>query len=259
MSKSELVETPQDTTIIQTTGPVHPGALINMAMSRTDVDIDKLEQLFELQKAYEENEAKKDFNLSMAEFRALCPVIEKTETASFPHKNGPGKTEYKFASLGKVLDVIKKPEEVCGLSHSWKVDQLDGGQIKVTCFITHKHGHSEKTALQNSRDDTGSKNNLQSMGSTIEYLKRYTLFLLLGLSSQDTDGYLGDEPEVSDAVKSNFSESENNEDIFNKIFPSVEEKIKSGKKTADQIITFLTVNKKMALTADQINQLKGVK
>ena len=53
--------------------------------------------------------------------------------------------------------------------------------------VTHIKGHSEDTTLSGPPDDSGRKNNIQQIASTVSYLERYTLFALLGLASQDMD------------------------------------------------------------------------
>lgn len=167
------------------TSSVHPGAMIHALLERPDIDLDKLEKFYALQQKYEDNEARKAFHKSMARFVSLVPEIHKNRLASFKTKTGH--TEYEWADLAGIIHAIKSPEEECGLSHHWEVEQLDGGLIKVTCFVTHELGYQKHTSLQNSRDESGSKNNIQAMGSTIEYLKRYTLKMLLGLADAEAD------------------------------------------------------------------------
>jgi hypothetical protein len=56
--------------------------------------------------------------------------------------------------------------------------------------VTHRDGHSEETSLASPVDTSGSKNAVQQIGSTVEYLRRYTLLAALGLAtSKDDDGH----------------------------------------------------------------------
>ena len=50
--------------------------------------------------------------------------------------------------------------------------------------LTHARGHSEKVWLQASRDDSGNKNAIQALGSTISYGRRYTTCDLLNITSR---------------------------------------------------------------------------
>ena len=74
-----------------------------------------------------------------------------------------------------------------GLHHDWRTSQTPNGGVTVTCVLTHRDGHSEQTSLSAPADDSGNKNGIQQIGSTINYLQRYTLMAITGLAAQDTD------------------------------------------------------------------------
>ena len=154
---------------------VTPSMLLQIAVEK-GTDIDQLEKLMDLQERWERNEAKKAYVSAMAGFRAECPAISKTKVA---HNS-------KHAGLAETIDQIKGLLSRHGLSHSWRTNQIEG-VIAVTCCITHAMGHSESTTLQGNPDTSGSKNAIQSVGSTVSYLERYTLFAILGLASKDMD------------------------------------------------------------------------
>jgi len=71
------------------------------------------------------------------------------------------------------------------LSKSFEIE--DAKEIKVTCIATHANGHSEKTSMTATPDASGNKNTIQSRGSTITYLTRYTLLARFGLVTADED------------------------------------------------------------------------
>jgi len=152
-----------------------PATLLQMAVEQ-NADIEKLEKLMALQERWEATEAKKAFVRAMAGFRESCPAISKTRMA---HNS-------KYAGLAETIDAIKQSLSDYGLSHTWRTDQSEG-RISVTCCVTHVMGHSECTTLEGPPDTSGSKNNIQAIGSTIAYLERYTLFAILGLASSDMD------------------------------------------------------------------------
>ena len=77
-----------------------------------------------------------------------------------------------------------------GLSHSW-VPQQDGAKLTITCVVTHRAGHSERTTLSAGNDDSGGKNSIQAMASTKTYLERYSLLAATGMATGgelDNDG-----------------------------------------------------------------------
>lgn len=165
-----------------------PAALLAMAI-KEGADLDKLEKLMELQERYEANQARKAYVVAMTEFKANPPKILKQTEVSYD--TSAGQTSYKHASLDHVTEKINKALSQHGLFASWSQKQENEG-ITVTCKITHKEGHSEETSLTAGADTSGKKNPIQSLGSTITYLQRYTILALTGLAAKgmDTNGKL---------------------------------------------------------------------
>lgn len=151
----------------------------------SNVDIDKLSKLLDIQERWEKNEAKKAYVESMAAFKLSPPVIEKDRHVKFQTKTG-GITEYKHASLQNVTSTINEALSKHGLTASWTTKQNDA-TVTVTCKITHIFGHSEETSLTSGHDNTGNKNPIQALASSISYLERYTLLALTGLATEDMD------------------------------------------------------------------------
>ena len=59
----------------------------------------------------------------------------------------------------------------------------------MTCIVSHRQGYSEENTLSAGRDESGNKNSIQAIGSTLTYLQRMTLKAALGLAaSSDDDG-----------------------------------------------------------------------
>lgn len=170
---------------LTTVGGSTPARLIEYAMQQ-GADMDRLEKLMELQQRWEANEARKDYHLALAGFKAEPLSITKDKRVYFPGKDGKPPTEFHHATLGNVVGVIAPALAKHRMSHSWDV-RREGDRIFVTCKLTHAHGHSEGVTLDGPLDTTGSKNNIQSQGSTITYLQRYTLLALTGLATEDQD------------------------------------------------------------------------
>lgn len=155
-----------------------PAAMIRMAVEGK-ADLEKLEKLLGLQERWEANEAKKAYFKAMAFFKANPPKIDKDKQVAF------GNTKYSHASLANVTEKVSAELSKYGLSASWSTKQ--NGAIAVTCRITHELGYSEETTISAPADKSGSKNDIQSIGSTITYLERYTLLALTGLATSDMD------------------------------------------------------------------------
>lgn len=158
--------------------------IIERAVMSPDFDVLKLAQLLEVRERWEKNEARKAFVSAVNKFKASPPEISKNKTVSFGQ--GDRATHYKHATLDHVCDAVTKGLSEHGISHRWKVDQ-DASGIKVTCILTHELGHAEETTLIGAPDNSGSKNSIQSIGSTVTYLQRYTLLAATGLAAADSD------------------------------------------------------------------------
>lgn len=156
--------------------------IMKLAEMQADGKIDAagLKQMMELQFMYEENEAKKAYTVAMAAFKADPPKIMKDKTVSY------GQTSYKHASLANVTSTINKALSVHGLSAAWFTEQVES-LVKITCTVTHVLGHSENTSLSAPPDDSGSKNVIQQIASTVSYLERYTILAITGLATDDMD------------------------------------------------------------------------
>lgn len=167
---------------------MNPSELLTLAVDK-DLDIDKLGKLMELQKSWSADQSRKAFFEAMTNFQSEVPEIRKSKKVSF------GETKYDYAPLADITRQIKDKCKQYGLSYRWEIQDTKE-EISVTCLITHLDGHSERTTMTAPPDTSGKKSAIQSRGSAIEYLKRYTLIGALGLSTTDSDvdGY---QPEIS--------------------------------------------------------------
>jgi hypothetical protein len=154
-------------------------------MTQRGVSMADLKDLVAMAKDWEANEARKQFAIAFAAFKAeAVSVIRNKKVTDGPLK---GKS---YAELFAVVDEVAPKLSKHGLSHSWKVTKDEKDWIEVTCFITHIAGHSESVSFGGPPDTGGAKNAIQARASTKTYLEKYTLLSILGLSSkdQDTDG-----------------------------------------------------------------------
>ena len=175
-------------------------ALIRTAIEN-NADTDYLRELFALQKDWEANEARKAFVKAMAAFKAEHLTIAKDKKVNYATRDGD-KVNYTHATIGNVVAVVVPALAMHGLSHRWETKQSDGGMITVTCILTHEAGHSESTTLYGLPDNSGKKNPIQQIASTVSYLQRYTLLAATGLATSDQpddDGAGGVEIGVEEA------------------------------------------------------------
>lgn len=161
-------------------GNVTPMQLLNMAVAQ-GADLAKLEKLMDLQERWEKNEARKAYDVAMAEFKANPPVVYKDK------QNAQYGSMY--TTIGNLVNTINAELSKHGLSARWNIDQTNG--IKVSCVLTHRAGHSETVSMTGPTDTSGAKNPLQQIKSTVTYLKIATFEAITGTAS--TDGNADDD------------------------------------------------------------------
>lgn len=217
------------------------------------VPAEKLEQVMELQERYEANEARKAYNKAMSLFSASAPALSKNAHVNYTGQKGV--TDYKHITLGYALGQIQPVLGQYGLSLTWKTEQGEGG-VRVTARVTHEGGHYEETTLFSPPDSSGGKNPIQSLGSAVTYLKRYTAFALLGLESiEDDDGMSTGEMMTREEFVAIQELPVYSDENFLKLEKSMREKIKSGEKSAEGLIQFISTKNK--LTEKQISDIKS--
>lgn len=170
--------------------PVSEGAailqLIERAAANPNVDLDKMERLFEMRERFEKEAARKAFNAAVSEAKGEIGPIYKNKVVDFTSQKG--RTNYRHEDFAEVARTVDPVLNKYGLSYRYQTTQ-SGQRIRVTCILSHRDGHSEETTLEAGDDMSGNKNTIQAIGSAATYLQRYTLKLALGLStSEDDDG-----------------------------------------------------------------------
>lgn len=155
--------------------PLTPMDMLNKAVAG-GANIDVLEKLMGLQERWEKNQARKEFDEAVANAKAEIKPAARTA-------EGHNKKKYaNFAAIASAVDPIIARH---GLSYRFHTRQDE--RIHVTCVLSHRAGHSEETTLSGPADQTGNKNAIQAIGSTLTYLQRYSLVQMLGLAAADDD------------------------------------------------------------------------
>lgn len=162
-----------------------------MAMRAMDTGkVDQLDKLLDLQMRWDAEQARKAFVAAMADFKAEAGGITITKSKQVRFTTQKGVTEYMHAELHDITRALVPVMARHGLSHRWVPEQA-GKDIKVTCVMTHRDGHSESVSMVAQADDSGGKNSIQSIASTKTYLERYTLLAATGIATggeHDDDG-----------------------------------------------------------------------
>lgn len=166
---------------VQTANPVMD--LIAQAVAGGQ-SIDVIRELKNMAKELADDAARRAFEAAMSAAKAEIPTISKNRVVDFTSQKG--RTNYRHEDLGEIAKVIDPILGKHGLSYRYET-VTEGGKVKVTCIVSHREGHSVRNELTADHDNSGNKNSIQAVGSTITYLQRYTLKAALGLAASNDD------------------------------------------------------------------------
>lgn len=171
---------------------VTPMSMIDRALS-SGASPETLEKLLALQERWEANQGRKAFDEAMAAAKDEIPIIRKNRTVDFT--SSKGRTHYKHEDLAEIAETVVPILSKFGLSYRFRTSAEPNQPIMVTCIVAHRLGYYEETTLSGPRDDSGNKNAIQQVGSTLTYLQRMTLKAALGLAAaEDDDGRKSEDP-----------------------------------------------------------------
>lgn len=196
MANAVEIQVPADRTPM-TSAALTPMEMLDRALSQ-NAPVETLSKLMDLQERWERNQARKAFEDAMANAKAEIPEIKKARKVDFTSTKG--RTNYQYEDLASIMSVVAPILSKYGLSVRYRTTAEPNQPIVVTCIVSHRMGHSEENTLMAARDESGNKNSIQSIGSTVTYLQRYTLKAALGLAAAaDDDG--GRAGETEDQAK----------------------------------------------------------
>lgn len=180
-----------------------PAALTPMQMAyqliQGGAELGSVKEMLAMSRELAREQERRAFDNALSAAKAEIPPILKNRVVDFT--SAKGRTNYRHEDMGEIARTVDPILARHGLSYRFRTEQETGGAIKVTCIVAHRDGHAEENALTAGRDESGNKNNIQAVGSTITYLQRYTLKAALGLAaSNDDDGRRHDEPSAGDLV-----------------------------------------------------------
>jgi len=163
-------------------------AVISRAATDTNVDVSKMERLLDMQMTVMAKQAETDFYAAMSELQSEMPSIKKEGQIVVK-----GQVRSRYARFEDILGQTRDLLKVHGFSVSFKSNFIDN-QLEITGILNHKAGHKESTTMRLPFDDSGAKNKVQMIGSSVSYGKRYVYCMLLNINitEEDDDGAAGD-------------------------------------------------------------------
>lgn len=189
-SVSLVVRNPHGTPAA-TSGPL--SVFERFARDKT-IDVDKLGKLIELQKDILHVQAIEAFNVAFVAMQNDLPSIGKKGTIHKSAKHGGG-VQSRYAKLEDIQAAVRPILQRHGfaLRHRTEWPKEKATIIRVVGILAHVQGHSEESAFEAPMDASDYRTDIQSMGSTVSYGRRYTTIDLLNLRQVgvDDDGQQG--------------------------------------------------------------------
>jgi len=154
----------------------------------SSIDADKIGKLMELQSAWEDRDAKRQFNEALAAFQSSMPPV-------FKGRDGP-RGNYKFAAYEDIMKIARPVLRENGLAVSFLQEETEF-TLTVRCRVSHIAGHSEETPFTlpkdgpiKSKEGNNVTSQAQAQGSANSYAKRYCLCNALDIvvTGEDDDG-----------------------------------------------------------------------
>ena len=140
-------------------------------------DLEKIEKLMELERRWKADQAREAYYLALAKFK------KKPITVTKDKRNDQYGSMY--TTIGNLVNTVNAAMAPFGLNARWTIDQSEA--ITVTCILSHTLGHSESVSMSGPPDESGSKNKLQQIKSTVTYLESSTFQAVTGVVSQDAN------------------------------------------------------------------------
>jgi hypothetical protein len=176
------------------------GAIIS-AGTTPGVNVENIERMANLYERLEAKKAERAFNVALVAMKPELPVIDRRGRIEVRAKGPTGQRDGEilqstsFAYWEDIDEAITPILAKHGFVLTFRCGSLPDGRITVTGVLSHDGGHSTETTMTLPLDSTGSKNNVQAVGSSTSYGKRYTATLLLNIRTkgEDDDGKAGGE------------------------------------------------------------------
>lgn len=155
-------------------------AVIGKAATDQGVDVEKMQAMLGMQERIMDKSAESSFNQSMVAALSEIPSFEESTAGH----------NFKYAPFEQINKIVKPILAKHGLFVNFTTNFQDGG-VYVTAIVTHKDGHREQSTGLFPFDKSGSKNDIQAVGSAISYGKRYMQNALLNITThgEDDDGF----------------------------------------------------------------------
>lgn len=170
-------------------------AIIEKASSLENVNVDSLERMMKMQIEWENRQEGRAFQDAIARVQEKLSLIRIYKSKSVGYdvdKNDKSKGQkeaFKYAPIEEIDKHVRPLLVAEGITPSYTSDFIGNGLYNITCKLSKGLQHISCT-IPLPIDSSGGKNNVQGMGSTFSYGKRYALCAALNILTvgEDNDG-----------------------------------------------------------------------
>ncbi|MND48397.1 ERF superfamily protein [compost metagenome] len=175
---SAIIVPEQRRQTVASPGPVDNSimAVISRAAADPTCDIEKMERLLAMHERMQAKTAEAAFNTGMAQMQCEIPTV--FEAAVNLH------TGNAYATLDDITRIIKPIMQRHGFAITFKVENHEKS-ISVTGILMHREGHREQTTMTLPADIGKGRNEVQAVGSSTTYGKRYVMCALLNITTSE--------------------------------------------------------------------------
>jgi hypothetical protein len=160
-----------------------------------DVDVAKLERLIEMQERIMRHNAKSAFDSSFSRMQSEMPEVD--ERGQIIVRGQLRSTYAKLEDIHKAIKPILKAHGFA-IRHrtEWPADKPN--IIRIVGILSHEQGHAEESVFEAPMDKSDYRTDIQSMGSTISFGRRYSTLDLLNITTRglDDDGQGSERPQA---------------------------------------------------------------
>jgi hypothetical protein len=196
-------KTPESSTLPALPAPVEAPASVGMDQmierlaANKDVDVSKLEKIIELRERVMAHDAKAAFDAAYSRMQPEIPAIDEKGQIKVKET-----VRSKYARLEDIQANVKPILAKYGfaLRHRTEWPEDRKGVIRIVGILSHEAGHSETSIFEAPLDRSEFRTDIQSMGSTVSYGRRYTTIDLLNIETRgvDDDGRKAGRPQPPD-------------------------------------------------------------
>ena len=121
---------------------------------------------------------------ALAKAQSCLSNPERNREVTVISKKNPGvRYTFKYATLDRIIDHVRKPLTDNGLWFTQTLETADGGKYKLVTTLLHESGQFIRSETPLLVEESSN----QAFGSALTYMRRYALTAMLGIAADEDD------------------------------------------------------------------------